>query len=141
MNTGSEQMTQRLAFIPDQEDLEFLARAYLEKAIGLHWYYFYTGGCDGAAEAMRLTARFEDVANCLGEGKRREIIDTLDEHEARANGDSWQAFKATCDGFWSTPANHDAILRLAASLPDDLSELDIGPDYFEVLEQARFGSR
>lgn len=129
--------TKPAEFMPHQEDMEVLARAYLDKAIGLYCYYFFTGGCDGAAEAMRLEARFETVAEHLGEAKRMQIIDALDEHEARKNGDSWQVFKSTWEDFWSTPADRDAILRLAATLPDDLSEIDTAGEYYDVLEKAR----
>ena len=133
--------TKPAEFMLHQEDMEFLARAYLDKAIGLHCYYFFTGGCDGAAEAMRLEARFETVAEYLGETKRQEIIDALDEHKARRNGDSWQVFKSSWEDFWSTPADREAILRLAATLPDDLSEIDTAGEFYEVLEQARGGRK
>ena len=131
----------RTGFIPDQEDMEFLAYAYLDKAMGLHCYYFFTGACDGAAEAMRLEARFEDVAKYLGQAKRQEIIDLVDKRGYETSGDEWEAFKSTAEGFWSTPADREAILRLAASLPDDLSQLDIGGEFYEGLEQARGGRK
>lgn len=128
-------------FMPHQEDMEVLARAYLDKAIELHCYYFFKGACDAETEAMRLTARFEDVAKYLGQAKRQEIIDLVDKRGYETSGDEWEAFKSTSEGFWSTPADREAILRLAASLPDDLSQLDIGGEFYEVLEQARGGRK
>jgi hypothetical protein len=126
-------------FMPHQEDMEVLARAYLDKAIELHCYSFVNGACDAETEAMRVTARFEVVAKYLGQAKRQEIIDLVDKRGYETSGDEWEAFKSTAEGFWSTPADRGAILRLAASLPDDLSQLGIGSEYCEVLEQARGG--
>lgn len=128
-------------YVPDEWDMKMLARAYLDKAIDLHCYYFFTGACDAETEAMRLTARFEDVAKYLGQAKRQEIIDLVDKRGYETSGDEWEAFKSSSEGFWSTPADREAILRLAASLPDDLSRLDIGAEYYEVLEQARGGKK
>jgi hypothetical protein len=39
------------------------------------------------------------------------------------------------------PADCDAILRLAATLPDDLSEIDIYAEYSNVEEKTRGGSK
>jgi hypothetical protein len=126
-----------LEYVPDQEDLDFLAHAYLEKAIGYNRHYYSTGACDSSIIGCQFLARFEKVAEVIGEVERRKIIDDLDEREARVCGDEWQAFKSTWKDFWSTPADHEAILRLTASMPIDLSALDIGAGLHKLIIETR----
>ena len=125
------------AFIANEEDIELLAGAYVEKAVGFLCHYFFTGArnCDHAGS--RLLSRFETVAKYLSEGKRQKLIDAVDERRKKIYGDKWQAFKSTLDDFWSTPANRAAIQRVSKSMPDKLPKFDISYEYYSVLQQAR----
>ena len=108
-------------FVPDQEDMERLARSYLEEAVQFHSFAFFKGECPGVNAGPKYD-RFERVARHLGEETRQKIINGMDSYWAQTKGDKWEAFKYTCDpGFWSTPADLDAIARVAESTPDEMS--------------------
>ena len=52
--------------------------------------------------------RFERVATPLGEKKRQEVIDGLDNWRSVKYGDEWQVFKEKWQpGFWSPPDEED----------------------------------
>lgn len=127
-------------FVPDQRDMEQLALSYLDEAVRLHCFSFFTGCCEGRRADLRHD-RFERVAGHLGEEKRREIIDAVDRYMARDKGDEWQVFKYTCrPGFWSTPAKFDAVVRVAESFPEVLppeEEDKYGGEYLRTLEAVR----
>lgn len=130
----------------DQFDVETLAREYLEKSIDLFSFSFFTGNCEEAM-AQRLWDRFETVVAVLGEVERQRFIDELDFLESKRQGDDWQVFKSTWKpGFFSTPADQEAIKRLATSILDHFDNLDddafssvldrYGLDFLAVLEKA-----
>lgn len=127
-------------FVPDEVDMEQLARSYLDEAISLFCFSFFTGWCE-EAEACLLMERFERVAGHLGEEKRRQIIDALDRHRSATDGDQWQVFKYTCKpGVWSTPANFEAVLRVADAVPEELppEQADhYGPEFLDTLREIR----
>ena len=133
-----------LDFVPDQMDMEQLAHSYLDEAVSLFCFSFFTGWHE-EVRACFLMNKFERVAGHLGEEKRREIIDTLDSRRKAADGDQWQVFKYTCKPeFWSTPADFDAVQRVAESVPEEMSpdEADkFGLEFLDTLRAVREGKR
>jgi hypothetical protein len=125
-------------YVPDKWDMEMLAWAYLDEGIALEMHSFTTGYSEKSWDRFQ---RFELIAKHLGESKRREIIDAMDAHQARHQGDDWQVFKASCKpGFWSTPADRAAVLRVADSLPEHMSDTEAdrcGHEYLEILRGAQ----
>ena len=125
-------------YVPDEWDWETLAWAYLDEGIGFELHTFTTGW---SGKARHYFERFELIAKHLGESKRREIIDAMDNHQARHRGDDWQVFKAWCKpGFWRKPADRAAIVRVAESILEQLSDRDAGcygREYLEFLRDAR----
>ncbi len=101
---------------------------------------FFSGNCE--LGAYRAYDRFEKVAAVLGAGTRQEIIDTLDQHRARGEGDQWQFYKYACrDGCWSTAADFEAVLRVAITIPDEISDEEAGQYGPEFLVTARAAKR
>ena len=125
-------------YVPDEWDMEMLAWAYLDEGISLAMHSFTTGWSE---KYWHRFQRFELIVKHFGESKRQEIIDALDAHQARHRGDDWQVFKAWCKpGFWSTPADRAAVLRVADSLPEHMSDTEAdrcGHEYLEILRDAR----
>lgn len=125
-------------YVPDDWDMEMLAWAYLDEGISLAMHSFTTGWSE---KYWHRFQRFELIAKHFGESKRREIIDAMDVHQARHRGDDWQVFKAWCEpGFWSTPADRAAVLRVADSLPEHMSDTEAdrcGHEYLEILRGAQ----
>jgi hypothetical protein len=124
-------------FVLDQRDMGRLARAYLDDAVSLFQFSFFTGNCEEDKACFHM-ARFERVAEQLGEDTRLTIINALDDRNARAYGDQWQLFKYTCTpGFWSTQADPDAVARFAESIPEDIPPEMEDRFGWECLEVAR----
>ena len=124
-------------YVPDQMDMEQLAHSYLQEAISLFRYTFFTGWCEDD-KACLFKERFERVAEHLGEEKRREIIDDLDTRRKATDGDNWEVFKYTCTSdFWSAAANFDAVLRVADKIPENLPPEQEEKYGLEVLETLR----
>ena len=126
-------------YILDAMDMEMLAAAYLEAAIGAFTYSFFTGW-DEEKHGFHYTERFETVVKHLGTDKRRELIDELDARQMAKDGDRWQVFKYSCNpDFFSRPANIAAILRVADSTPEALPNEDdpYGMDFRRVLEEVK----
>lgn len=125
-------------YVPDALDMEMLAWAYLDEGISLAMHSFTTGWSE---KYWHRFQRFELIVKHLGESKRREIIDAMDVHQARHRADDWQVFKAWCEpGFWSTPADRAAVLRVADSLPEHMSDTEAdrcGHEYLEILRGAQ----
>lgn len=127
-------------FVPDQRDMEQLAHSYLAEAVSLFCFSFLTGNCE-EKRACLLMNRFEQIAEHLGDSKRREIIDSLDRHRSARDGDQWQVFKLICEpGFWSTPADMDAVQRVADAIPEEMTpdeEEKFGPEFLDTLRDVR----
>lgn len=127
-------------FVPDRIDLEVLARPYLEEFVDLDAFSFFSGSCESGS--VRASCRFEIVVAVLGVETRQQIIDDLDQGRARSDGDQWQFCKYSYgEGFWSTPADFDAVFRVAASIPDDISDGDAGQYGAEFLDTVQIAKR
>ncbi|WP_417737771.1 hypothetical protein [Rosistilla oblonga] len=127
-------------FEPDECDLMQLADSYLQEAVSISCYSFVTG-CNEERLAEYMMNRFERVASHLSDAKRRTVIDTVDHQKSASTGDEWQVFKHVCRlGLWSTPANIDAVLRVAESIPEQVSpdqDSHYGPEFLATLRAVR----
>jgi len=127
-------------FEPDECDLMQLADSYLQEAVSISCYSFVTG-CDEERLAEYMMNRFERVASHLSDEKRRTVIDMVDHQKSASTGDEWQVFKHVCrPGLWSTPANIDAVLRVAESIPEQVSpdqDSHYGPRFLATLRAVR----
>ncbi|MCD0459566.1 hypothetical protein [Roseiconus lacunae] len=128
------------SFKPEECDLMQLADSYLQQSVSVSSYCFVTG-CHEDCLAEYMMERFERVANHLSDAKRRTVIDTVDHQKSLSTGDEWQVFKYVCrPGLWSTPANIDAILRVAESIPEQIpadQESQYGPEFLATLRAVR----
>lgn len=124
-------------YVPDEWDMEKLAWAYLDEAVSLEMHEFVTGW---SGMAHFRFERFEVIAKHLGEDKRKKILESFDEYKSNRGDDDWHVFKqASKPGFWSRPANKQAILRVAVSVLCDSDEDELheyGESYLEILQDA-----
>ncbi len=127
-------------FVPDQSDLERLAHSYLEESVSLFRYSFITGWNEEKIASL-LLEKFERVAVHLGNESRQKIIDVLDSQRKRTDGDEWEVFKYANQRFWSTPADFDAVLRVAesvlAAMPPPDEDQQYGLKFLDTLKAAR----
>jgi hypothetical protein len=82
----------------------------------------------------------ENAVQYLGDEKRQKLINHLDERRSRRDGDGWEVFKYPYEpGYWSRPANIEAILRVAESMPNALPDEDdpYGSHFRSVLEEVK----
>ena len=131
-------------FVADEFDLAQLAAAYLQEAMSLFCFSFFTGN-DEERRALFLMNRFERVASHLTENQRWAIVEEVDRQRSATTGDTWQVFKYTCrPEFWRTPADFDAVVRVAESVPEEMTpdqEEQYGPQFLETLREVRRMSR
>jgi len=106
-------------FVPDHQDMVQLAYSYLEEAIHLYKFNIFTGNSE---KAWKRETRFNIVAKHLGDKIRQSIIDEIERKFKQNDGDDWELFKySCCQDLWSTPADPAALMRIAETVPDDLS--------------------
>lgn len=124
-------------FVPDEIDLRMLAWAYLDEFLKLDMHMFTTGWSE---KSYKRLERFEAIAKLLGTDVRREIIDDLDDCQAKGRGDVWHVYKQACEsGFWTRPIDTAAVLREADSIlsvsDDQLHHF--GEDFLRILREAK----
>jgi hypothetical protein len=126
-------------FVPNQDDMEQLAQSYLQEFVERDFFSFLTGCADGDG-ILRAESGFERVVQFLGQEARQRMIERLDDRMAR-DDDRWQVYKYAFGGeFWTRPADLDAVLRVAALVPEPLSDEDgdrYGYFFIETLRAAQ----
>jgi len=121
--------------------VEEYAGHYLREHLNWERYSFVTGtqSSSDAAYSEDCNARFEQVAEVLGEKRRQHVVRQIDEEMLREHGDVWHAFKACKPETFSTPHDPSALVRLAKEIPEDKWEEATnyyGVEYLQALRDA-----
>jgi hypothetical protein len=106
-------------YVASRDDLWALAHSYLSSALGLYFCESFLLGGGGACKACALYDRFREICELLGDEDSAQILGITDILWGREYGDAWHAFRYRFPDLGFSPADIDAVVRYARSIPEE----------------------
>jgi hypothetical protein len=106
-------------YVPSHGDLWFLAHGYLNRFLGLHFCETFLRGGGSSGKACAHMDKFHEICELLGEADKAKILQETDLLWGREYGDIWHVYRYRHPDLGFSPADIDAVVRYARSIPEE----------------------